>query len=124
RELRVEALAAAAFVTVAVALPLTLESSRAFDPPLAAALVAGLALASRVRLYVGAGSAVPTQLVFVPMLFLLPPETVPACVAAASLLADAVEVLRRTEHPDRLVAGVADCWYAVGPSLVFVAAGA
>jgi diguanylate cyclase (GGDEF)-like protein len=124
RELRVDALVAGAFVVVAALMPALLDSGRPFDPGIAAALIVSLALASRVRLYVGAGAAVPTQLVFVPMLFLLPPETVPACVAAASLLTDTVEVLRRTEHPDRLVAGIADCWYSIGASLVFVIAGA
>jgi diguanylate cyclase (GGDEF)-like protein len=72
---------------------------------------------------VGAGSAVPTQLVLVPMLFLLPAPAVPACVAAGLLLADAVDVVRRTEHPERLVSGLADAWHAVGPALVFAAAG-
>ena len=123
RELRIEGLAAAAFVAVAVALPLTLESTRAFDPLLAATLIVSLALASRVHLYVGAGSAVPTQLVLVPMLFLLPPAAVPACVAAGLLLADMVDVARRREHPERLVASTADAWNAVGPALVFAAAG-
>jgi diguanylate cyclase (GGDEF)-like protein len=114
---------AGAFVAVAVLLPVLVAPGRAFDPGVAAALIVSLALASKVRLHVGAGSAVPTQLVFVPMLFLLPPTVVPACVAAASLLAQAVNVLRRSEHPDRFVAELADCWYAVAPSLVFVAAG-
>jgi diguanylate cyclase (GGDEF)-like protein len=123
RELRIEGLAATAFVAVAVVLPLVLDSSRDFDPLLAAALTVSLALASRVHLYVGAGSAVPTQLVLVPMLFLLPPATVPACVAAGLLLADAADVARRREHPERLVASAADAWNAVGPALVFAAAG-
>jgi diguanylate cyclase (GGDEF)-like protein len=123
RELRIEVLAATAFVAVAVVLPVVLDSARTFDPAVAAALIVSLALASRVRLYVGAGSAVPTQLVLVPMLFLLPAAAVPACVAAGLLLADAVDVVRRTEHPERLVAGVADAWHAVGPALVFAAAG-
>ncbi len=123
RELRIEALVAGAFVAVAVLLPVLVAPGRDFDPGVAAALIVSLALASQVRLHVGAGSAVPTQLVFVPMLFLLPPAMVPACVAAASLLAQAVNVLRRSEHPDRFVAELADCWYAVAPSLVFVAAG-
>jgi diguanylate cyclase (GGDEF)-like protein len=123
RELRVEAVAASALVAVAALMPFLIKSDRAFDPAVAAALVVSFALASRVRLYVGAGSAVPTQLVLVPMLFLLPPATVPACVAAALLAADAVDVVRRTEHPERLLSGVADAWHAVGPSLVFAAAG-
>jgi diguanylate cyclase (GGDEF)-like protein len=123
RELRVEALAAGAFVAVAALLPLLVSSGRDLDPGVTAALIVSLALASKVRLHVGAGSAVPTQLVFVPMLFLLPPEVVPACVAVASVLAQAIDVLRRTEHPDRFVAEIADCWYTVAPVLVFIAAG-
>ena len=66
----------------------------------------------------------PTQLVLVPMLFLLPPAAVPACVAcglAGSALFDAA---RRRAHPERAVTGTADAWHAVAPSLVFVAAGA
>ncbi len=123
RELRIEALVAGAFVAVAALLPVLVAPGRDLDPGVAAALIISLALASKVRLYVGAGSAVPTQLVFVPMLFLLPPAVVPACVAAASLLAQAVNVLRRSDHPDRFVAELADCWYTVAASLVFVAAG-
>ncbi len=123
RELRVESLAAVVFAAVAASLPFLLDSPRAFDPLLAAALVVSLALASRVRLYVGAGSALPTQLVLVPMLFLLPPAVVPACAALGIVLGDAVDVARRRAHPERLVASVPDAWNAVGPALVFVAAG-
>jgi diguanylate cyclase (GGDEF)-like protein len=123
RELRVETLTAAAFVAVAATLPFTLESPRAFDPLLAAALIVSLALASRVHLYVGAGSAVPTQLVLVPMLFLLPPAAVPACVAAGLLLADVVDIARQREHRERFAISAADSWNAVGPALVFAAAG-
>jgi diguanylate cyclase (GGDEF)-like protein len=123
RERRVEIVAAAAFVAVATAMPLLISSERAFDPAVAAALIVSFAVASRVRLYVGAGAAVPTQLVLVPMLFLLPPATVPACVAAGLLAPDAIDVLRRREHPERLASAIADAWHAVGPSLVFAAAG-
>jgi diguanylate cyclase (GGDEF)-like protein len=123
RELRVEALAAAAFLAVAALLPLVLEPARDFDPLLAGALILSFAVASRVRLYVGAGSALPTQLVLVPMLFLLPPAAVPACVATGIVLGDAADVVKRREHPARLVASVADAWNAVGPALVFAAAG-
>ncbi len=123
RELRVEALAATFLVAVAALLPLLISSDRPFDPAVAAALIVSFAVASRVRLYVGAGAAVPTQLVLVPMLFLLPPTTVPACVAAGLVLADSVDIVRRTEHPERILASIADAWHAVGPSLVFAAAG-
>ena len=57
------------------------------------AIVVGLivtyALASRVEFEVGTGSSVPTQVVLVPMLFLLPPAAVPVAVAAGFLLGEA-----------------------------------
>jgi diguanylate cyclase (GGDEF)-like protein len=118
RELRIELLAASSVVVVAVAMPLLFAGERALDPWVALALIVSYALASRVHLYLGAGSAVPTQLVLVPMLFLLPPAVVPACVAIALVAADAVD------RPQRILASVADAWHAVGPALVFAAAGA
>jgi diguanylate cyclase (GGDEF)-like protein len=118
RELRIELLAASSVVAVAVAMPLLFAGERALDPWVALALIVSYALASRVHLYLGAGSAVPTQLVLVPMLFLLPPAIVPACVAIALVAADAVD------RPQRILASVADAWHAVGPALVFAAAGA
>jgi diguanylate cyclase (GGDEF)-like protein len=118
RELRIELLAASSVIAVAVAMPLLFDGERALDPWVALALIATYALASRVHLYLGAGSAVPTQLVLVPMLFLLPPALVPACVAIALVAADAVD------RPQRILASVADAWHAVGPALVFAVAGA
>jgi diguanylate cyclase (GGDEF)-like protein len=118
RELRIELLAASSVIAVAVAMPLLFDGERALDPWVALALVVTYAAASRVHLYLGAGSAVPTQLVLVPMLFLLPPAIVPACVAVALVAADAVD------RPQRILASVADAWHAVGPALVFAVAGA
>jgi diguanylate cyclase (GGDEF)-like protein len=118
RELRVEAAAALAFVAVAVGMALLVPFSRPLDPLLAVALVASLALASRVHLHLGAGFAVPTQLILVPMLFLLPPAIVPACVGIAL----AAGALVGREHPERIVTGIADAWYAVGAALVVMAA--
>jgi diguanylate cyclase (GGDEF)-like protein len=124
RELRIETLAASTVIAVAVAMPLLFAHERALEPGVALALIVSLALASRVHLYFGAGSAVPTQLVLVPMLFLLPPAVVPACVAAALVGADAIDVLRGREHPERLLTSLGDAWHAVGPALVFAAFGA
>ncbi|HWM08862.1 MAG TPA: hypothetical protein VNO82_05950, partial [Solirubrobacteraceae bacterium] len=123
RERRVEAAAAAAFAAVALGMALLIPHARPFDPLLALALIASFALASGVRLHLGAGFAMPTQLVLVPMLFLLPPATVPACVGLALAGAAAVETLRGRAHPERILTGTADAWHAVAPSLVFVAAG-
>ena len=123
RELRVEAALALSFAAVAMAMTLLIEPSRPFEPLLALALVAALAAASHVHLHLGAGFAVPTQLVLVPMLFLLPPEVVPACAGIGLAGAALAGTLARREHPERIVTGVSDAWSYVAPSLVFVAAG-
>jgi diguanylate cyclase (GGDEF)-like protein len=123
RERRVEAAAAAAFVAAAIALPVLLPSGRPLDVALGIALAVLFAVASRVRLYLGAGYAMPTQLVLVPMLFLLPAATVPAWVATGFLLAAFAADLRRGAHPERLLTSLADSWHAVGPALVLALAG-
>jgi diguanylate cyclase (GGDEF)-like protein len=123
RELRVEAAAAAGFGAAALAMALLIPFSRPLDPLLAAALIVSLALASRVHLHLGAGFAVPTQLVLVPMLFLLPPAVVPACVGLGLAGGALIGTLLGREHPERIVTGVADAWNAVGAAAVVVAAG-
>src|SRR3954447_11854526 len=70
RERAVEAAAAVVFVAVAVALPVLATPERDLDVPLGIGLAVLFAAASRIRLYLGAGYAMPTQLVLVPMLFL------------------------------------------------------
>jgi diguanylate cyclase (GGDEF)-like protein len=124
RELRVEGAAAAGFAVVALAMAIVLPDSRPFEPGLALALIVSLALASNIPLHLGAGSAMPTQLVLVPMLFLLPPAAVPLCVGIGLAGAALVDALRRRAHPERILTGTADAWHAVAPSLVFVAASA
>jgi diguanylate cyclase (GGDEF)-like protein len=123
RELLVETVTAAVFVAIATAMAVGLESRRELDLVVALGLVVSLALASRVRLYLGAGFAMPTQLVLVPMLFLLPAPDVPAAVACSLALAALIDVARRRAHPERVVTGVSDALHAVAPSLVFYAAG-
>ena len=60
------------------------------------------ALVRRVRFPLGPGLIRPTQIVFVPMLFLTPAAAVPALVALGSLLGDMPEIVRRRAHPERL----------------------
>jgi len=84
QERRVEIVAAALFVVVAGVM---LAAAGDWDEPLSAVLLtATYAVVDRVSFLLGPGYVSPTQLVFVPMLFLLPPEAVPALVAAGSLL--------------------------------------
>ncbi len=124
RERAVDLIAAGAFVVAAVAMAVAFEPSRALDPAIAAVLVACYAVASRVEFAMGSGWAVPTQVVFVPMLFLLPTATVPLFVAAALLVSRMPEYLRGTVHTERALIRVAEAWYAIWPALVLSLAGA
>jgi HD-GYP domain-containing protein (c-di-GMP phosphodiesterase class II) len=109
------------FVVAAVALAL-IPSSRAFDPLLALALVAAFALAARVEFEVGTGTALATQLVLVPMLFLLPPGAVPLAVAAALALSHLLPVPSR-EELGRIPLDLVNSWFAVGPAAILILAG-
>ena len=123
RELAVEAASAAAFLVTAVAMAALIPSERDWDPLLAAALIGTYALMARVRFPIGYGFTVPTQLVFVPMLFLLPVGAVPLVVAAAMVLRNLPEYLNGERHPSRMLLAVGDAWHSVGPAAVLAAAG-
>ena len=83
RERATNAAFSAAFLIVAGALALIAPAERAFDPLLAVVLVLAYAIVARVEFSAGAGTVVPTQVVFVPMLLLLPTPLVPLLVAPA-----------------------------------------
>lgn len=121
RERTVELLAALLFVAAAVALPLAVDATRAFNPLLALGLVATYALATRIEFRIAVGWTDPSQLVLVPMLFLLPTELVPLLVAAALLAARIPEYLNREVHPGRILLRVADASYSLWPALVLIA---
>jgi HD-GYP domain-containing protein (c-di-GMP phosphodiesterase class II) len=87
------------------------------------ALVVTYALMARVRFPIGYGFTIPTQLVLVPMLFLVPIGAVPLLVAAGMALGGLPEYLRGTRHPSRLLVTVGDAWHSVGPAAVLAAAG-
>ena len=91
---------------------------------LLAALVGAYAIAAQVEFEVGNGSAVPTQIVLVPMLFALPPALVPLAVAAGFLLGEIPELLRGHFHRERLAAVILSAWHSVGAAAVFALAGA
>lgn len=83
----------------------------------------GYLVAARIRFSVGSGWTAPTQLVFVPMLFVLPTSLVPLIVAACSLIDLWPYLMRRGLSVTRVLARVGDCAYALGPALVLVLAG-
>ena len=93
------------------------------SPPGRVVSAIAYAVAARVEFEVGSGFAVPTQVVFVPMLFLLPVGLVPLCVAVGFLLCAALDVARRRMHGERALLEVFSAWHALGPALVLAAAG-
>jgi HD-GYP domain-containing protein (c-di-GMP phosphodiesterase class II) len=115
---------AAAFVTATAALLAWLPVGRP-DGGLGVtlALVACYAVAARVQFEVAFAYAVPTQLVFVPMLFLAPLELVPLLVALGFFLSKLPEHVRGEWHLGRAGLHLLSSWHAVGPVLVLAAAG-
>jgi HD-GYP domain-containing protein (c-di-GMP phosphodiesterase class II) len=111
---------------LAVALPLTFfhDSANTVSPLVLAMLIAAYALAYNVEFEVGPGLAPATQLVFVPMLFVLPLEVVPLSVAAGVMLGNVLELLEGRIRLERVLGRLGEACYSLGPVLVLVAAGA
>ena len=112
-----------AFLGAALSLALTVDSQRAFSAPATVILVSSLALASRVEFEIGTGSAIPTQLIFVPMLFLLPAPLVPLLVAVGLVLGLLPDVIRRRANPQQLLVQLHNSVHALGAALVLILAG-
>jgi HD-GYP domain-containing protein (c-di-GMP phosphodiesterase class II) len=89
----------------------------------AALLVLCYAAVARVQFEVGAGAAVLTQLVFVPMLFLATPAAVPVLVLLGYVLSALPRHLRGDWHPARFGLHVVSSCYAIGPVVVLALAG-
>ncbi|HEY7396696.1 MAG TPA: HD-GYP domain-containing protein [Gaiellaceae bacterium] len=81
------------------------------------------AVASRVEFEIGSGSAIPTQLVFVPMLFALPLRVVPAVVAAGLVLRTVGDRPWPLRDPARVFPQLGSAAHALGPVLVIALAG-
>ncbi len=106
------------FLVTAIAMATAVSWQRSWSPVELVALVAGYALLSGIELEVGPGSAVPIELVFVPMLLVLPLPLVPLCVAAGYFLGALPEYLRGHVHPVRVFALLSSSWYSLGPAIV------
>jgi putative nucleotidyltransferase with HDIG domain len=122
REATVEMGAALAFLAVAIALP-WISSAPAPPPGVTVALIVAIAVASLVEFDVGAGYTPPTQIVFVPALFLVDPAWVPLVVAGGLVLGRLRDIVRDHNPERQLVVAVGNAWYAVGPALVFTVGG-
>jgi hypothetical protein len=109
---------AGAFLATAVGGAFFLPPVRHFSPTTAAIAVLVYAAISRVRFEVSDFWVVPTQLVLVPMLFMLPPRSVPLLVVAGLLLGKVPDFARGALRPSKAHFSLVDGWHSVGPVLV------
>jgi HD-GYP domain-containing protein (c-di-GMP phosphodiesterase class II) len=123
RERSAEVMLAVATLVAGVLLAALAPHRGDFDPWLALALVVACAIAYQVRFHDGAGYTVPTQVVLVPMLLLLPPATAPLLMAAGMTLGNVVRCVRGDLHPQRVALSLGDAAHAVAPGLVLALAG-
>ncbi len=111
-------------LATATATALLIPSVRTPSLLAVALLIGAYALAYRLEFELSTGSAVPTQLVLVPMLFVLPLGLVPFAVAGGIVVACAWDVARGLMHPERILLQLgSNAWHAVGPVLVLGLAG-
>jgi HD-GYP domain-containing protein (c-di-GMP phosphodiesterase class II) len=111
------------FLVVACSLFALIPSERSPSFLTVALLIGAYALAFRLDFEISSGSAVPTQLILVPMFFVLPIGSVPLAVAAGILCGSALESAGGTLHPQRVFLRLPNAWHAVGPAVVLGIAG-
>jgi HD-GYP domain-containing protein (c-di-GMP phosphodiesterase class II) len=123
RELLSIAVLAGGFVVVALSTAVLLPSERSPALPAVVVLILAYAAAFRLDFEIGTGSAVPTELIFVPMLFVLPIGYVPLAVAAGTVLGSLDECLRGQLRVARVPVRIVNAWYSLGPVMVLGLAG-
>ena len=123
RELVVEGFVAVTLAAVAIAMAALLPGDGTFSMTTSVVLIVLYAAARQVGFEIATGYTCPVILVLVPMLFLLPPQLVPAHVAAGLLVGALISRSRGRRLGARTVLAVGLSWHSVGPALVFVVAG-
>jgi putative nucleotidyltransferase with HDIG domain len=117
-ERRAELIVGAGFLAAALALAALGGWDRSLSLPIAALYVLAVAAIGEVRFDIGAGFTVPTQALFVPMLFALPVSLVPLLVALSLALCMAPSIVAGRVPLSRILTVPGNSWFAVGPSLV------
>jgi len=112
----------AGFLAAAGALAIMGGHSHSGSPAVLALYVLAMAAASKVSVEIGAGFTVPTQAVFVPMLFAVPAALAPLLVALSLGLAMAPSILTGRAPVSRALTVLGNSWFATGPALVLVLA--
>ena len=116
----ISALMGGTFLVTAIAMAATGSNQRSPGVGVVVALILAFAALTNVDFEIGAGMAIPTQLVFVPMLFLLPLGWVPLAVAAGYLVSLCVDVVRGVRHRERVLPLLGSCWYVIPPVAVLL----
>jgi putative nucleotidyltransferase with HDIG domain len=114
-----EQLVGSGFLAAAIAIAL-LAPIHSFSAPKAVLFVVAIALAGNVRFDVGAGFTVPTQAIFVPMLFAVPLPIVPLLVSMALALGMLPRLVRGESSLDWLLTATSNSWFSIGPTLVLL----
>jgi HD-GYP domain-containing protein (c-di-GMP phosphodiesterase class II) len=124
RERAVEWAVGGGFLLVALAMAVFISSPRALETTPLLVLVVAYVIACQARFDIADGYTVPTELVLVPMLFLLPTPAVPLVVSFSWTLGRMIDYAAGHASVHRAFHVFGDCWHAVGPALVIVAFGA
>jgi HD-GYP domain-containing protein (c-di-GMP phosphodiesterase class II) len=124
RERLVEQAAGAGFLLVALGMAVLMDSPRSLDAVTLILLTVAYVVACRAKFDIADGYTVPTELVLVPMLFLLPTPIVPLVVSLSWLLGRLIDFATGRTSVYRAFHVFGDCWHAVGPALVISLAGA
>lgn len=124
RERLAEAAVGGSFAVAAVALAVLVPTDRPLDWEVALLATLVLSICSRVVFEVGSCYTMPTQVAFVPMLFVLPPELVPLFVCSGLAVGKLSEVATGGLAPVRVLKAAGDSWFAIGPAALLALAGA
>jgi putative nucleotidyltransferase with HDIG domain len=112
------------FLAGALALAVFATPAREFSLPVVLAFVAAWVVAEGIQFSSGSGWAVPTQLVLVPMLLLVPTPLVPLVAGGAMVLASLRDTARTGIAAERSLFALSDAWFVLAPAAVLVALGA
>jgi HD-GYP domain-containing protein (c-di-GMP phosphodiesterase class II) len=123
RALMTEWAAAGLFLICAVLVAVLSDWNRTLELESLLFCMIAYVAAARVRFPVGSAWTAPTQLVFVPMLFILPMAIVPLVVAACSVLALWSDARELRPTPARTITRIGDSFYSLGPVLVLILSG-
>src|SRR3954453_15555845 len=118
REQLVVGVSAVLYVAVACTLALVIPANRPLHWPLLVGVVIGYALFHRVRFEFAREYVSAEQLMFIPMLLLLPIQLVPLLLPGAKVLAILPDVGTGTWDRRSWVLAFGEAWFCVGSGLV------